>query len=59
MNINKIVKGAAITAGAITAGAITTIAAGKIENRWVSLGVALIGNLMITYGVIKDTKEAK
>jgi hypothetical protein len=54
MNINKIVKGAAITAGAIT-----TIAAGKIENRWVSLGVALIGNLMITYGVIKDTKEAK
>ena len=54
MNINKIVKGAAITAGAIT-----TIAAGKIENRWVSLGVALLGNLMITYGVIKDTKEAK
>jgi hypothetical protein len=54
MNINKIVKGASITAGAIT-----TIAAGKIENRWVSLGVALIGNLMITYGVIKDTKEAK
>jgi hypothetical protein len=54
MNINKIVKGAAITAGAIT-----TIAAGKIENRWVSLGVALIGNLMITYGVIKDIKEAK
>jgi len=54
MNINKIVKGAAITAGAIT-----TIAAGRIENRYLSLGVAVIGNLMITYGIIKDTKEAK
>ena len=32
MNINKIVKGAAITAGAIT-----TIAAGRIENRYLSL----------------------
>ena len=49
MNINKIVKG----------GAITTIAAGRIENRYLSLGVAVIGNLMITYGIIKDTKDAK
>lgn len=54
MNINKIIKGAAITAGAVT-----TVAAGRIENRWLSLGVAVIGNLMITYGIIKDTKEAK
>lgn len=54
MNINKIIKGAAITAGAVT-----TVAAGRIENRWLSLGVAVIGNLMITYGIIKDTKEVK
>lgn len=54
MNLNKLIKGAAITTGAIT-----TVAAGKIENIWLSLGVAVIGNLMITYGVIKDTKEVK
>jgi hypothetical protein len=54
MNVNKIIKGVAIGTGAIT-----TVAAGRIENRYLSLGVALIGNLMITYGVIKDTKEAK
>lgn len=53
MNITKIIKGAAIIAGAIT-----TIAAGRIENRYLSVGVAVIGNLMVTYGVIKDTKEA-
>ena len=52
MNINKIIKGAAITTGAIT-----TIAAGRIENKWVSLGVGLIGNLLILYGVVKDTNE--
>lgn len=52
MNINKIIKGAAIAAGAIT-----SVAAGRIENRYLSLGVAVIGNLMVTYGVIKDTKE--
>ena len=54
MNINKIIKGAAIGTGAIT-----TVAAGRIENKWLSIGVALIGNLMITYGVIKDTEEVK
>lgn len=52
MNVNKIIKGAAITTGAIT-----TVAAGKIENKWISLGVGLIGNLMILYGVVKDTNE--
>lgn len=52
MNINKIIKGAAITTGAIT-----TVAAGRIENKWVSLGVGLVGNLMILYGVVKDTNE--
>ncbi len=55
MNVNKIIKGAAIGTGAIT-----TVAAGKIENKWISLGVGLVGNLMILYGVVKDdTKEAK
>lgn len=55
MNINKIIKGAAIGAGAVT-----TVAAGRIENKWVSLGVGLIGNLLILYGVVKDdTKEVK
>ena len=55
MNINKIIKGTAIGTGAIT-----TVAAGRIENKWISLGVGLIGNLMILYGVVKDdTKEAK
>lgn len=52
MNINKLIKGAAITTGAIT-----TVAAGRIENKWISLGVGLIGNLMILYGVVKDTNE--
>lgn len=52
MNINKIIKGAAIGTGAIT-----TVAAGKIENKWISLGIGLIGNLMILYGVVKDTNE--
>lgn len=52
MNINKLIKGAAITTGAIT-----TIAAGRIENKWVSLGVGLVGNLIILYGVVKDTNE--
>lgn len=54
MNVNKIIKGVAIGTGAIT-----TIAAGRIENKYLSLGVTVIGNLMITYGIIKDTKEAK
>ena len=52
MNINKIIKGTAIGTGAIT-----TVAAGRIENKWISLGVGLIGNLMILYGVVKDTNE--
>lgn len=52
MNINKIIKGVAIGTGAIT-----TVAAGRIENKWISLGVGLIGNLMILYGVVKDTNE--
>ena len=55
MNINKIIKGTAIGTGDIT-----TVAAGRIENKWISLGVGLIGNLMILYGVVKDdNKEAK
>lgn len=55
MNINKIIKGTAIGSGTIT-----TVAAGRIENKWISLGVGLIGNLMILYGVVKDdTKEVK
>lgn len=55
MNVNKIIKGAAISAGAVT-----TVAAGRIENKWISLGVGLVGNLMILYGVVKDdTKEVK
>lgn len=52
MNINKIVKRAAITTGAIT-----TVAAGRIENKWVSLGVGLVGYLMLLYGVVKDTNK--
>ena len=47
-----------IDQGTITAVPLTTIAAGRIENRYLSVGVAVIGNLMVTYGVIKDTKEA-
>ena len=52
MNINKIVKGVAIGAGAVT-----TVVSGRIENKWISLGVGLVGNLMILYGVVKDTNK--
>lgn len=52
MNVNKIIKGVAISAGAVT-----TVVAGRIENKWISLGVGLVGNLMILYGVVKDTNK--